>query len=534
MFFAKLVTKAGVKVMEKVIWVIGSDRKEMLEAQRRINSTGSMRAFCMLSFSAVKRAVQIQNTEGLSGISSPSLIIMDYQMAVAEDFQSVSFIKKQQAFAGVPLFFMTVERNQELDECCFARGAMVVLHKPFSKADILRIERMAWQYEVTRNYEKVLQKQAVDLQAAREIMRLNQKLKSRNKLLHRVFGRYFSDRLLEMILENPEGVAIGGEKKELTVMIADLRGFTSLSEELEPEAVTKLLNFYFGKMVEVITNYRGTVIEFMGDGVLAVFGAPLISKEQTADAVAAAITMQNRMGRVNAYCEEKGYSVLEMGIGIHRGEAFIGNVGSEKVMRYNVVGRVVNECSRIESYSVGGQVLVSREALDTISCPVEVHNRMAIMAKGVHKPVPVCEVIGIGGDYQCRIENVEFDVLKPIEEWTVFNLYRIEGKMVSEEPIMAVLTQFSRKRAVVTLLEAEDVNQQIEASLPREEQEAGFYEGKQLEMYSDVEIFAARKDGRAIFNGVYAKVVECKENELILHFTHVNRRFQSFADEMMV
>ena len=517
--------------MEKVIWVIGSDRKEMLEAQRRINSTGSMRALCLLTFSALQRAVETQNAEGLSRISSPSLIIMDYQTAVGEDFLSISYLKKQQAFAGVPLFFMTEERNQELDEKCFARGAMVVLLKPFSKSGILRVERMAWQYEVTRNYEKVLQKQAGDLQAAREIIRLNQKLESRNKLLHQVFGRYFSDKVLELILEHPEGAVIGGEKKELTVMISDLRGFTSISEDLEPESVIKLLNFYFGKMVEVITSYRGTVIEFMGDGVLAVFGAPLVSEEQTADAVAAAVTMQNRMGEVNAYCEEQGYPVLEMGIGVHRGEAFIGNVGSEKVMRYNVVGKVVNECSRIESYSVGGQVLVSKEALNTISCPVEVHNRIAIMAKGVHKPVPVCEVIGIGGDYQCRIENVEFDVLKPVEERIVFNLYRVEGKLVSEEPIMAVLTQFSRKRAVVVLLERED--KQVWNGEHKEKQKSGFYKEGQLEMYSDVEIFAARKDGRAIFNGVYAKVVECKENELILHFTHVNQSFQGFAEEIL-
>lgn len=518
--------------MEKVIWVIGHDRKEMLEAQRRINSTGSMRAFCMLSVSAVEKAVQSQGAGSPSRISSPSLIIMDYQTALEEDFYSLSLIKNHQALAGVPLFFMTEERSRELDEACFARGAMVVLHKPFSKSGILRIERMAWQHEVTKNYEKMLQKQAGDLQAAREIMRLNQKLKSRNELLYQVFGRYFPDKVVEVILDNPEGAVIGGEKRELTVMMSDLRGFTSLSEELEPEAVTRLLNFYFGRMVEVITSYRGTVIEFLGDGVLAVFGAPLTSTEHTADAVAAAIAMQNRMGEVNAYCEEQGYPVLEMGIGIHRGEAFIGNVGSEKMMRYNVVGRVVNECSRIESYSVGGQVLVSREALDHISCPVEIHNHMEIMAKGIHKPISVREVTGIDGDYQCSIENVEFDMLKPMEERVLFNLYLVEEKVVSEEPVVAVLNQFSRKRAVVTLLEQLENPQQSE-EIPEECGQGQPDMQNVLELYSDVEIFAAGNDGRAIFNGVYAKVVERKENELLLHFTHVNHSFQKFADTVL-
>ncbi|MCM1499636.1 MAG: hypothetical protein NC124_14315 [Clostridium sp.] len=521
--------------MEKIIWIIDSDRKAMLGAQRSINSTGSMRAFCLLSYSAVEKAVQAQDADRRGSANVPSLIVMDYQTALTENFQSISLIKKQQAFAGVPLFFMTDKRSEETDEDCFARGAMVVLQKPFTKSGILRMERMAWQHEVTRNYEKVLQKQAGDLQAAREIMNLNKQLKSRNKLLYQVFGRYFSDQVMELILEHPESAAVGGEKKELTVMMADLRGFTSISEELEPEAMTQLLNFYFGKMVEVISNYRGTVIEFLGDGVLAVFGAPLISEDQTADAVAAGIAMQNCMGEVNAYCEQQGYSLLEMGIGIHRGEAFIGNVGSKKMMRYNVVGGVVNECSRIESFSVGGQVLVSREALDTISCPVEVHDRMAIMAKGVHKPVSVCEVIGIGGSYQCSIANVEFDALKTVERWTVFNLYRIEGKLVSGEPVSTLLMQFSRKRAVVKLLDSEKerINGQTgQKDIPVDNQEESGGGRTQLELYSDVEIFAAGRDGRAIFNGVYAKVVKCSGEELILHFTHTNQSFQKFANEI--
>ena len=124
--------------MEHVIWVIGNDRRDMILAQRKINSTGSMRAFCMLSEAAVHKAVNVQNS------SFPSLIIMDYQMAHEEDFATLSFIKRQEALAGVPFFIMTEERNQEIDEICFAKGAMVVLHKPFSASGILRIEQVAW------------------------------------------------------------------------------------------------------------------------------------------------------------------------------------------------------------------------------------------------------------------------------------------------------------------------------------------------------------------------------------------------------
>ena len=178
----------------------------------------------------------------------------------------------------------------------------------------------------------MLQKQISELQSAKQIRQLNQRLQARNELLYQIFGRYFSDQVVDVILESSEGGNIGGEKKEVTVLMTDLRGFTSLAEKLSSEAVTDLLNFYFGKMSQIINSYHGTIIEFLGDAVLAVFGAPVPSEKQSKEAVAAAITMQNAMGQTNAYCEEKGYPPLEMGIGIHRGEAFVGNVGTNTVI----------------------------------------------------------------------------------------------------------------------------------------------------------------------------------------------------------
>lgn len=495
--------------MEKIIWLIGNNKNDMIKAQRSINSTGSMRAMCLLSFGAVQRA--IPEGDNTSRFSAPSLIILDYEMSVLEDYVILSFLKRQQALAGVPLFFMARERNSEIDEECYSKGATVVLIKPFSKSGILRIERTAWQHEVTKNYEKMLQKQASELQAAKEIMHLNKQLQSRNELLCQIFGRYFSDKLLEVILERPEGAAIGGEKREVTVLMTDLRGFTSLAEKLNSGAVTDLLNYYFSKMAEIVNLFHGTIIEFLGDAVLAVFGAPVPLEKQSEEAIAAAITMQNAMGDVNGYCNKNGYPTLEMGIGVHKGEAFVGNVGSENMMRYNVIGRIVNECSRIQSYSVGGQILVSEDTLKNISIEVDVQNRMDINAKGVHKPISVCDVSGIHGEYEYSVENVVFDVLYPCEEWVVFNLYLIEGKQISEQSVIARLQQFSLKRAVVEMIDTNKI----------------------IDVYSDVEIFAAGKEGKAMFTGVYAKVIDVDNNFLTLHFTHVNTGFEQFAQRFL-
>lgn len=492
--------------MEKTIWIIGNDKNEMIEAQRRINFSGSMRAVCLLTKQAVEKAIHATNR------NAPSLILLDYEMDNNMDFTILSMLKQEQALAGVPLFFMAEQRTDALDEECYKRGATVVLRKPFFDTELLRIERAAWQHEVTKNYEKMLQKQANDLQTAKEIQRLNTQLQARNTLLHQIFGRYFSDRVVERILEDPEGASIGGEKKDVTIMLSDLRGFTSICETLEPDAVTDLLNFYFGEMLEVITAFHGTVIELVGDGILAVFGAPISSPGQSIDAVAAAIHMQNRMKMVNAYCDDHGYPYLEMGIGIHRGEVFIGNVGSEKMMRYNVIGKAVNQCSRIESFSVGGQVLVSQETIDRIDCPVETGNLIPVSAKGLFVPIQAYEITKIGGACPCQLETTDSDVMYPVTRQITFRLYPIEGKKILKHAISAQLMHFSKRYATVLV-----VSDKANACTP----------------YTDVEILATGQEGEPIFTNVYAKITAVDHDQITLCFTHVNNSFHAFAKALL-
>ncbi len=491
--------------MRKTIWVMGTKRQDMITAQRQINALGSMRAVCLLSFAALERAVESLPDK------PPSLLILDYEMSKEEDFRSLDYWNQQPVLAGVPIFFMADKRNEELDEECYLKGATVVVHKPFTRSNILRIERSAWQYEVTRDYEKTLQRQASDLQAAKEIMHLNKQLNSRNQLLHQLFGRYFSEKVLEVILEQPEGAAIGGEKRELTIMMADLRGFTSLSADLETEEVTRLLNVFFENMVGVINKYRGTVIEFLGDAVLAVFGAPIITENHTEDAIAAAIMMQNRMIKVNAECQQNGYSRLEMGIGIHRGEAFIGNIGSEKMMRYNVIGQVVNECSRIESYSIGGQILLSKEALDAVSCPVIIDEQFDIKAKGLQGSMSVNVVAGIGGEYSINLLQEEPEKMNIIPEGIWFELHPMDKKKIMEQFVRVIPVLCSYKQAVVRRLYGDE---------------------SPLELLMDAELRALDKKGNLIFEGVYAKLTKWDKGEITLSFTHINQEFSEFIKKL--
>ena len=263
-------------------------------------------------------------------------------------------------------------------------------------------------------------------------------------------------------------------------------------------------------MVDIIARYKGTVIEFLGDGILAVFGAPIPLENHTESAVAAAITMQNAMSEVNAYCLEKGYETVDMGVGIHSGEVFIGNIGSDKVMRYNVIGRVVNECSRIESYSVGSQVLVSAQALERLTCDYTMKTSIDVKAKGIGTILKVYEISALEGEMACSICEEQEQTAYQARDKIIFELQLIIDKLVGSGAIRTCLKEISSKYAIVSL---EDKN--IE-----------------LNLYDDVKILAADVGGRVLFNDVYAKVTDASIDRMKLHFTHTNADFQHLLKQI--
>ncbi len=242
------------------------------------------------------------------------------------------------------------------------------------------------------------------VKAMEKIQGLNKQLEMRNKLLNEAFGRFLSDEIVRQLLETPDGLALGGRKNTLTIMMSDLRGFTAMSERMDAESLVSMLNHYLGEMTEIIEKRDGTIIEFIGDGILAIFGAPVHTLSHASDAVAAAVEMQHDMSVVNAWNLEHGYPELEMGIGINTGEVIVGNIGSEIRTKYGVVGAHVNLCGRIESYTVGGQILVSPMTMECIKEDVTVEAVEEVFPKGTDKPLRLSHVTGIGGKYavSCR------------------------------------------------------------------------------------------------------------------------------------
>jgi adenylate cyclase len=268
--------------------------------------------------------------------------------------------------------------------------------------------------------------------------------------IRKTFGRYLTDEVVENLLENPEGLKMGGERREISILTSDLRGFTALSERISPEEVVTILNFYLSQMADVITAYQGTIDEFMGDGILVLFGAPTTRPDDARRAVACAIAMQQAMQRVNAQMQSWDLPPLEMGIGINTGEVVVGNIGSEKRTKYGVVGSQVNLTYRIESYTTGGQILISPTTLAAAGDDIRIDAQKEVMPKGVRQPIAIYEVGGIGGEYQLYLDHAEetfYPLTQPLE--VAYTL--LDGKHLGASTRPARLTKLSARGAELYL-----------------------------------------------------------------------------------
>jgi adenylate cyclase len=214
--------------------------------------------------------------------------------------------------------------------------------------------------------------------------------------IKRLFGRYVSKDVIDELLANPALAALGGQRRTMTVLFSDIRGFTTAAERATPEAVVAQLNEYFEAMVEVLFRHRGTLDKFVGDMVMGLFGAPLDDADHADHAVAAAVEMIETLERLNARWRREGRPVLDIGIGINTGEMIAGNVGAEAIMSYTVIGDAVNLGARLESLNkeLGTRILISEATRVRLRQPVATRPKGAVTVKGKTEAVLVHEVTG--------------------------------------------------------------------------------------------------------------------------------------------
>ncbi|MBK1990356.1 adenylate/guanylate cyclase domain-containing protein [Sphaerospermopsis aphanizomenoides BCCUSP55] len=252
--------------------------------------------------------------------------------------------------------------------------------------------------------------------------------------MQKTFGRYLTDEVVTNLIETPSGLKLGGERRKVTILVSDVRGFSAISEEYPPEKVVEILNLYLELMTDVIHQYKGTINDFMGDGILVMFGAPINREDDSQRAIACAVAMQLAMSQVNAKNQEMNLPILEMGIGINTGEVVAGNIGSQKRAEYTVIGSHVNLAARIESYSVGGQILISEYTLLDANIDLRIDSQSQVEPKGIKQPVTIYEIGGIGAKYNLFLpkvdENIEILSDELPVEFIVLHGKHADGKLL--------------------------------------------------------------------------------------------------------
>jgi adenylate cyclase len=319
----------------------------------------------------------------------PHLILLDVMMPEMDGFETCRRLKESAATNDIPVIFLTARTETTDIVKGFEVGAVDYVAKPFNAHELLA---------------RVNTHLTMD-QLRRSLAGKNAELARAHELVRRAFGRYVSEEVATSILRSPEGLELGGEEREVTILMSDLRGFTALAARLTPHEVIEFLNLYLEVMVDVISRHGGTIDEIIGDAILVIFGAPLACDDHAVKALACGLAMQLAMTDVNQRLTAKGAAELEMGIGIHTGRVIVGNIGSLRRTKYAAVGSNVNLAGRIESFTIGGQLLISESTRDAIKAPLRIDGQFQVEPKGATRSLRLYEVGGIGEPFNLSLPS---------------------------------------------------------------------------------------------------------------------------------
>jgi class 3 adenylate cyclase len=292
-------------------------------------------------------------------------------------------LKNHPQWRAIPVIVVSGNKDKEGVIRCIEAGAEDYLFKPFNP--VLLQARICAGIERKRWHDKEQQ--------------LRDELEKNHRFIRQVFGRYLSNEIVDRLLENPDGLDLGGTQTKVTVMMADIRGFTAIAEKLAPPRVVRLLNNYLGAMSEIIMKHNGTVDEFIGDAILAIFGAPINRPDDTDRAIRCALEMQQAMTTVNAKNRAENLPEIAMGISLNTGTVVAGNIGSEQRTKYGVVGHTVNQTARIEDHCPAGAILISEATLADAKSLLSIGSAKTIQAKGILKAFTIYQLTAMAPEY---------------------------------------------------------------------------------------------------------------------------------------
>ncbi len=287
----------------------------------------------------------------------------------------------------------------------------------------------------------------------------------RSNELQDAFGRYVAPDLAEKLLKDPDAMKMGGRLQTITILMSDLRGFTGMTKLLGPPAMCELLNDYLSRMTEVIEKNGGWINEFIGDAILTIFGTPVSGDEDALNACRCAIEMQLALKVLNEELALSGRPTLDMGIGLHTGEAIVGNIGSQRRVKWGVIGDPVNMTARIESLTVGTQVLMSTELLSLVHDKVGVGVRKKVAVKGRSLPLEVVSLHRILGEG--LVMPIENDSQRAVH--LTGRLRRLQGKIIEDQYFSIDIVQLGYAGLVFQSSSQLDVEQDVVVEIERED-----------------------------------------------------------------
>ena len=305
--------------------------------------------------------------------SDVDVVLLDLMMPGMDGREVLRRMKEHPDWRATPVIVISGQQDMDGIIECIEAGADDYLFKPFNQ--VLLQARIKAGIERKRWHDREEQ--------------YRQQLERNEKFIRATFGRYLSDEIVTDILERPEGLELGGDLREVTIMMSDIRGFTTLSERLAPAQVVTMLNRYLGVMTDIIMAHQGTIDEFIGDAILAVFGAPQHREDDADRAARCAMAMQSAMEEINVQNEAEGLPRIKTGIALNTGDVIAGNIGSERRSKYGFVGHPMNVTSRIEDLSAGGEILVSDSTLEKLTIDVLASDRRELKVKGIDQSIIV-------------------------------------------------------------------------------------------------------------------------------------------------
>lgn len=389
--------------------------------------------------------------EALAALATKSidLVLLDLILPDINGYDLLRRIKQDKNWRHLAIIIISGVKDEQSALRCLEAGASDYIVKPVN-ATLLRarvsalLERKVWEDKESAYLS--------NLEASYDFIR-------------KVFGRYLSNDVMQRLLYDGDGLTLGGERREVSILLADIRSFSVISQQISPEDCVRLLNNYFAVMTDIIMSYQGTVDEFIGDGILAIFGAPVSDELHSDHAVACGLEMQRAVPMVNAFNRENGLPDIDIGIGINSGSVVVGNVGSELRTKYGVVGHNVNIASRIESCTVGGQVLVSADTLERMQARPEWRKMLEVDVKGSNEPLKIYDLTAIGEPYSISLPNAERELVAT-QTPVALEVRLLQGERLSQNVGTGMLVAFNGRDLLIELDLSLSALEEVQLRLP--------------------------------------------------------------------